>query len=116
MAICAIGLGACTVEGPPSPSFAQPRGASVAFESIDGPPPAPFNQLVQDLNNEAQSRQLAVVSRESPSAYRVRGYVSASTEKGQTTIAWVWDVFDGDQRRALRIKGKETAKGAHADA
>jgi len=54
MAICAIGLGACTVEGPPSPSFAQPRGASVAFESIDGPPPAPFNQLVQDLNNEAQ--------------------------------------------------------------
>ena len=57
-----------------------------------------------------------MVSREGPSAYRVRGYVSASTEKGQTTIAWVWDVFDGDQRRALRIKGKETAKGAHADA
>ena len=32
----------------------QPRGASVAFESIDGPPPDQFRQLVQNLNDEAQ--------------------------------------------------------------
>jgi hypothetical protein len=116
MAICAVGLGACSLDERPMASAAQPRGASVAFESIDGPPPGPFQQLVQDLNNEAQARRLAVVSRESQSAYRVRGYVSAATEKGQTTIAWVWDVFDGDQHRALRIEGEETAKGNHADA
>ena len=48
---------------------------------IDGPPPAQFRQLVQNLNNEAQSRQLAVMSRDSPSAYRVRGYLAAKVAK-----------------------------------
>lgn len=97
-------------------SAAQPRGATVAFESIDGPPPAQFNTLVQNLNDEAQARRLAVISRDSPSAYRVRGYLAAKVVKGQTTIAWVWDVFDGDERRSLRISGEETAKGRHRDA
>ena len=86
------------------------------FESIDGPPPGQFRQLVQDLNTEAQSRRLAVLSRESPSAYRVRGYIAAKAVKDQTTISWVWDVFDGDQRRVFRITGEETAKGQFRDA
>lgn len=34
----------------------------------------------------------------------------------QTTISWVWDVFDRDDHRALRITGEETAKGRHRDA
>ncbi len=69
---------------------------------------------MQALNNEAQTRRLAVMSRESPSAYRVRGYLAAKVAKRQTTISWVWDVFDGDDRRALRIAGEETAKGPAA--
>jgi hypothetical protein len=113
---CALALTGCSIEGRPDASVAQPRGATVAFESIDGPPPGQFQQLVQDLNNEAQSRRLAVLSRESSSAYRVRGYLAAKALKGQTTISWVWDVFDRDQRRALRIEGEETASGRHGDA
>jgi len=109
-------LAGCTFDGPPSMSAALPRGATVAFESIDGPPPAKFKKLVQNLNDEAQSRQLAVISRESPSVYRVRGYIAAKAVNGQTTISWVWDVFDGDERRALRITGEETPKGRHRDA
>jgi hypothetical protein len=97
-------------------SAAQPRGATVAFESIDGPPPGQFRQLVQNLNTEAQSHRLAVLSRESPSAYRVRGYIAAKVAKNQATISWVWDVFDRDQRRAFRITGEETAKGQYRDA
>src|ERR1019366_5737395 len=69
---------------------------------------------------EAQTRRLAVISRESPSAYRVRGYLAAKVTKRQTTISWVWDVFDRDDRRALRISGEETANsrtlGRHRDA
>jgi hypothetical protein len=95
--------------------MAQPRGASVAFESIDGPPPEQFRKLVDDLNDEAQSRRLAVISRESPSAYRVRGYLAAAREKGKTTISWVWDVFDTKETRALRIDGIETVNGGHND-
>ena len=116
-ALCAIGLGACTLEERPILSTPmQPQGATVAFESIDGPPPGAFHQLVQNLNNEAQARRLAVVSRETPSAYRVRGYLSATKDQGKTTIAWVWDVFDTEQHRALRIDGEEIAKGDHRDA
>ena len=114
-AVCAMALAACTQDGQPGLA-GQPRGATVAFESIDGPPVRQFRQLVQNLNNEAQTRRLAVMSRESPSAYRVRGYLAAKVVNKQTTISWVWDVFDGDDRRALRITGEETAKGKHRDA
>lgn len=115
-AACALALAGCNHDGQPSVFAAQPRGATIAFESIDGPPPGQFQKLVQILNEEAQSRRLAVISRESPSAYRVRGYLAAKVAKGQTTIAWVWDVFDANERRALRITGEETAKGRPRDA
>jgi hypothetical protein len=108
-AACAMALAACNQDGRPGLFAGQPRGATVSFESIDGPPPGQFQKLVHNLNEEAQSRRLAVISRESPSAYRVRGSLTAKVAKGQTTIAWVWDVFDADERRALRITGEETA-------
>jgi hypothetical protein len=114
-ALCAMALAACTQDGQPGIA-GQPRGATVAFESIDGPPPGQFHELVQALNNEAQTRRLAVISRESPSTYRVRGYLAAKVTKRETTISWVWDVFDRDDRRALRITGEEAAKGRHRDA
>jgi hypothetical protein len=115
-AASAMTLAGCTFDGQPSLTAAQPRGATVAFESIEGPPPAQFRTLVSNLNDEAQSRRLAVISRETTSLYRVRGYLAAKVVKGQTTIAWVWDVFGGDEQRALRISGEETAKGQYRDA
>ncbi len=119
-ACCATALAACNPDNRPGAVAGPPRGATVTFESIDGLPPGQFRELVEALNNEAQTRRLAVMSRESPSAYRVRGYLAAKVTKRETTISWVWDVFDGDDRRALRIAGEETAKsgksGRHRDA
>jgi|SRR6185369_17799305 len=109
-ALGAMTLGGCALDGQPNLSAMQPRGATVAFDSIDGPPQAQFQRLVQKLNEEAQSRQLAVISRDSSAAYRVRGYLAAKVFKGQTTVAWVWDVFDAAENRALRITGEEHAK------
>jgi hypothetical protein len=94
---------------------ATPR-ASVAFEQIDGPPQGVFRQLVHDLSQEAEARQIAVVSHEQAAQFRVRGYVAAHVREGHTTIAWVWDVYDGEQRRALRISGEEDAGATHGDA
>ncbi len=89
----------------------------MAFESIDGPPPEVFRKLVADLNDEAGARQIAVVSRDGAATYRVRGYVSALVERDKTTFAWVWDVYDTDKRRALRIAGEEpAAAGRRRDA
>src|SRR4249920_2366350 len=111
----ALALAACNPDSQ-GVSAQQPRGATVAFDSLDGLPPVQFQRLVKNLNDEAQSRRLPVISREQPSAYRVRGYLAATVAKKQTTISWVWDVFDQDEHRALRISGEETAKVRHKDA
>jgi hypothetical protein len=89
------------------------HGPTVAFDSIDGPPDSIFRQFVQDLNDEAAGRPMAVVSRGGQAQYRVRGYMAALVGKRRaTTIAWVWDVYDAEQNRAVRIKGEEPAAGS----
>lgn len=113
--VCALALAGCNPDNQ-GLSAAQPRGATVAFDSLDGLPPGQFQKLVGDLNEEAQSHRLAVISREQSSAYRVRGYLAAKATKRQTTVAWVWDVFDQSEQRVLRISGEETAKARNRDA
>ena len=90
---------------------------SVAFESIDGPPPAVFSRMVATLNDEATAQRVIVVSRNGPATYRVRAYVSATVNRGKTSFVWVWDVYDADRERALRITGEEpAAAGRYRDA
>jgi hypothetical protein len=90
-------------------------GPTIAFESIAGPPPGVFNALVDDLSTEAQARNLAIASREGASNYRVRGYMAAQVLRGRTHISWVWDVYDGERLRALRITGEEAGGRAGGD-
>jgi hypothetical protein len=126
-AICAglmlavlCGLGGCAGGGAgsgPANSFASAGGgATVAFESIDGPPPQVFERMVGVLDSEAKLRNIAVVSREGSAAYRVRSYLSAQIRGGRTLIAWVWDVYDRDQQRALRLSGEEATGKPGRDA
>jgi hypothetical protein len=91
-------------------------GATVAFESIDGPPPAVFDRMVSVLDSESKLRNLSIVSREGGASYRVRSYLSAQVVRGRTMIAWVWDVYDNNQQRALRLSGEESAGKAGRDA
>jgi hypothetical protein len=99
-ALCA--LAGCAGGGNGGESFAQAgSGATVAFESVDGPPPQVFDRLVNILNSESQLRNLSIVSRETSASYRVRGYLAAEVSRGRTTIAWVFDVYDRSQNRAL---------------
>jgi hypothetical protein len=88
----------------------------VAFESIDGPPPQVFERMVNVLDSESKLRNLQIVSREGAASYRVRSYLAAQISRGRTTIAWVWDVYDRDQQRALRLSGEEVAGKAGRDA
>jgi hypothetical protein len=99
-------------------SFAPASGsATVAFESIDGPPPQVFDRFVRVLDAESQTRNVAIVSRGAAAGYRIRSYLSAQIRGGRTVIAWVWDVYDGSQQRALRLSGEEAAgKTAGRDA
>jgi hypothetical protein len=91
-------------------------GPTVAFESIDGPPPQVFDRMVNVLDSESKLRNLSIVSREGSASYRVRSYLAAQVNHGRATIAWVWDVYDRDQQRALRLSGEEPAGKAGRDA
>jgi hypothetical protein len=111
-------LGGCASGGAPGGSFAMASGgsgATVAFESIDGPPPQIFERMVDVLDSESKLRNLQVVSREGTASYRVRSYLSAQVNHGRTAIAWVWDVYDLNQQRALRLSGEEPAGKAGRD-
>jgi hypothetical protein len=119
--LCGLGggLGGCAGGGAASNSFAMASssgGATVAFESIDGPPPQIFDRMVNLLDSESKLRNLAVVSRDGSASYRIRSYLAAQVSRGRTTIAWVWDVYDRDQQRALRLSGEEPAGKAGRDA
>jgi hypothetical protein len=113
----ACGLGGCAGGGAVSGSFAMAGGGpTVAFESIDGPPPQVFDRMVDVLDSESKLRNLSIVSREGSATYRVRSYLAAQVSRGRTTIAWVWDVYDRDQQRTLRLSGEEPAGKAGRDA
>jgi hypothetical protein len=114
----ACALGGCAAGGTTaSGAFAMAtEGAqTIAFESIDGPPPQVFDRMVSVLDSETKLRSLQIVSREGSAAYRVRSYLSAQVNHGRTVIAWVWDVYDRDQQRALRLSGEEPAGKAGRD-
>ena len=74
--VLACALGGCAAGGGPGNSFAMAggggSGATVAFESIDGPPPQVFDRMVGVLDSESKLRNLSIVSREGQAAYRVR--------------------------------------------
>ena len=115
----ASALGGCAGGGAASGSYAMAStgsGPTVAFESIDGPPPQVFDRMVSVLDSESKLRNLSIVSREGGASYRVRSYLSAQVVRGKTMIAWVWDVYDNNQQRALRLSGEEAAGKAGRDA
>jgi hypothetical protein len=108
--VIGCGLGGCAGGGA-SASFAMASasGPTVTFESIDGPPPQVFERMVNVLDSESKLRSLSIVSRETQAAYRIRSYLAAEVSHGRTVIAWVWDVYDQNQQRALRLSGEEPA-------
>jgi hypothetical protein len=110
-------LGGCANNPAANNSLAMAtNGPTVTFEQIDGPPPQVFDRMVSVLDTESKLRNLAIVSREGQAAYRVRFYLAAQVVRGKTLIAWVWDVYDRDQQRALRLSGEEPAGKAGRDA
>jgi len=116
--VVAGALGGCASGSGTSGAFAMAStgdSPTIAFESIDGPPPQVFERMVSVLDSESKLRSLAIVSREGSAAYRVRGYLSAQVVHGKTVVAWVWDVYDRDQQRALRLSGQELAGKAGRD-
>ena len=107
---------ACTTNGSGPVATTASFGPTVAFESVDGPPPQVFDRLVRALETESAARSFTIVSREAQASYRVRSYLSAQVRRGKTSIAWVWYVYDRDQERAIRLSGEEPGGKGGRDA
>ncbi|MDI4665741.1 hypothetical protein K9U40_15630 [Xanthobacter autotrophicus] len=105
LALC-LALGACQTDGS---GMASSGSRALAFDTIDGPPPATFDKLVGQLTSEAQEQRVAVVSRGSSATYRVKGYLALHVEKGKASVAYAWDVYDQNRTRVARIAGEEPA-------
>src|SRR6478735_130015 len=75
-------LGGCASGGADMRAFAMAgSGPTVAFESIDGPPPQVFDRMVGVLDSESKLRSLQFVSREGAASYRIRSYLSAQVDR-----------------------------------
>jgi hypothetical protein len=107
-----LALAGCITTGttPVSPTAAE--GATIIFESIDGPPRAVSARLAKNLDQEAAARRLVVVTRGGQALYHIRAYVAAHTEGGATSLAWAFDVYDAERKRAFRLRGEERAPGS----
>ncbi|MBZ6078300.1 hypothetical protein [Microvirga puerhi] len=103
-------LGACQTDS--FSSNGSPEGVPIALESIDGAPPPVRTALINELTTAAADRKVELVGSAAQARYRVRGYLSTETVNGETKVAYVWDVFDSEQRRAKRLTGTSPGKVA----
>ncbi len=80
----------------------SPKGAAMAFASIDGAPEPIASRLKQDLASEAATREISITA-PALARYFVRGYVDAYPTETGTSVHYVWDVFDTTLRRTQRV-------------
>jgi hypothetical protein len=113
-----IDTGATVATGVERPAKQQaeisPRGASVAFTSIDGPPRPVTARFLHALANAAAQREITIADPKS-AHYFVRGYLTAYTARDGTELEFVWDVFDRAHRRVQRIADVLAAGGSGDD-
>jgi hypothetical protein len=99
----------CQTAGSGGGGLSANQHATVAFDRIDGLPPALFDRYVQKLGDEAETQKVPVVSREGFAPYRIKGYAAVWTRGRQATMSWVWEVYTSDGQRVMRIAGDEQA-------
>jgi len=85
---------------------ARPRvdapGVPVSVQSISGAPEDVTTSFAGLLGEAAAERKMEIVPGNKPARFRVKGYLTAQpTEDGQTSLAFVWDVYDETKKRAL---------------
>ena len=117
----ACGLGGCAGGGAASDSFAMASAGTARAR----PSPSNRSTVRRRRCSTAWSacstaNRSCATSRSSPAKAPpptgCAAISSAQVSHGRTTIAWVWDVYDRDQQRALRLSGEEPAGKAGRDA
>ncbi|MBE1207852.1 hypothetical protein [Aminobacter carboxidus] len=98
----------------PAQTAAIMTKARVQFAPIVGATVEAATPLTQRLGARARERgiTLAGSTDTTPPGIIMRGYFSAMTEGKDTTVVYVWDVYDPAGTRLHRINGQQTAASA----
>jgi hypothetical protein len=95
---------------------AIPAGTRVQFAPVVGAPASATTPLAGRLNVRAGARGLALVAAgDNAATHVVKGYFSAISDGGETTVIYVWDVTDAAGTRVHRIQGQTKAAASGAD-
>jgi hypothetical protein len=101
---------------PGSGGPAATAAARLYVAPIIGSTVAAVTPLSRRLAAVAGGSGLTLVAEADPArTHVVKGYFSALPEDGQTTIIFVWDVFNPSGVRLHRIQGQEAVSGTSAD-
>jgi hypothetical protein len=80
------------------------------FDPIVGATVDVATPLTERLAQRARARGITLAGSTDPSTTHVlKGYFSTLTEGGQTTVIYVWDVYDPSGNRLHRINGQQKA-------
>ena len=90
--------------------------ARIRLAPVIGAPSGAVQAMNRTIAARSSQRGIGLVPPGATGAnYDMKGYFSAITESGKTTVIFVWDVFDASGNRLHRIQGQESAPGSSPD-
>jgi hypothetical protein len=99
-------------QGDGGPVSAISAPSRIQFAPIVGSTVAAATPLTQELAKRARERGIGIAGSGGAGATHIlKGYFSAMTEGGSTTVIYVWDVLDPAGNRVHRIQGQAKAEG-----
>lgn len=85
-------------------------GTRLRFDSIVGATVEAVTPLNERLASRARAAGIKIAGNTDPSTTHVlKGYFSTLSEGGETTVIYVWDVYDAEGNRLHRINGQQKA-------
>lgn len=91
---------------------AIPAAARIQFAPVVGADAAKVAPLAARLSARAAQRGIAIAAAgDGTVTHILKGYFSAFTDKGETTVIYVWDVLDAAGNRLHRIQGQQKVAG-----
>lgn len=92
----------------PGQSLTVPANIHLQFAPIVGTTVEAATPLTERLASRARARGIRLAGSTDPSTTHVlKGYFSALTEDRETTVVYVWDVYDPAGTRLHRINGQQ---------
>ena len=111
-----------TVTAQPAPGASASLPPAIAsqtrlrFDPIVGASVEAATPLTERLATSARARGMRLAGSADPSATHVlKGYFSTLSEGGETTVIYVWDVYDLAGNRLHRINGQQKAPSSGGD-